>query len=105
LKQLNFTTVVRLIAQTAGWTFSKSWRDNEEKNYAASGYGTLLVQPIATGVLQRTVVMAGVVILKTTKRVAMKTAIGCMCRPLQITMKSYTEIFLLVLVTFLNITF
>jgi hypothetical protein len=39
--------------------------------------------------------MAGVVILKTTKRTAMKTAIGCRCRPLQIVMKSFTEVFVI----------
>jgi hypothetical protein len=78
-----------------GGLFSKSWRIKKEKNWSASGYGIRLVQPIATELLQRKVVMAGVVISRTTGRTATKTAIGCMCRPLQITMKSYTEIFVI----------
>jgi len=31
-----------------GGLYSKSWRDNEETNCVALGYGTRLVQPIAT---------------------------------------------------------
>lgn len=61
------------------------------------GVVTRLVQPTVTGVLQRTVVKDGVIIFATTKITATTrtAAIGCIFRPLQITLKSYTEIFVI----------
>jgi len=58
---------------------------------------TRLVQPLVTGVLERTVVKEGVIILATTKSKATtrRATIGCIFRPLQITLKSYANIFVI----------
>jgi len=60
------------------------------------GMVTRPVQPIATGVLQRTVLKEVVITFTTKMKATTRTAtIGCMFRPLQITLKPYTEIFVI----------